>query len=192
MVWERNCPVIVMLANTVEAGMRKCHSYWPPIVGESVSINNLYRVTLVAEKSINSSLVERQFLLACLKSNENVRTISQLHYVSWPDHSVPKSPLPILEMAKHYHNHPLRQRNGGPTLVHCSAGVGRTGTFCAIYTLLEMMRRDNGMNEFGTSDSLLFRLVESFRRQRPHMVEAHAQYAFCYEAFRYAHARKFS
>ena len=75
------------------------------------------------------------------------REIKQFHYTSWPDHGVPCHPLPVLSFIRNSASaNPL---DGGPIVVHCSAGVGRTGTYIAIDSLLQQARAKNEFNVYG-------------------------------------------
>ena len=125
MVWEQSVSEIVMLANEMEFGRVKVERYWPS-AGET-AIYGEYAVSTVCE-SVFCEYCIREISLKRAVGAE-CRTIYQFHYTAWPDFGVPSSPTFLLEMIGKMSNFAL-------IVVHCSAGVGRTGAFCAIYTAL--------------------------------------------------------
>ncbi|PIK46306.1 hypothetical protein BSL78_16838 [Apostichopus japonicus] len=101
-----------------------------------------------------------------------MQTVYQLHYTTWPDMDVPTDFIPITELIKHtklLHNH-----KKSPVLIHCSAGVGRTGTFISIYCLMEVIKTEREIN--------VFSFVETARKNRINMVQTEKQYNFIYES----------
>ncbi|KNC86006.1 hypothetical protein SARC_01807 [Sphaeroforma arctica JP610] len=107
---------------------------------------------------------------------EETRTIVQYYYKAWPDHGVPSSPNGVIEMLGAINERQEAQAGAGPIVVHCSAGVGRTGTMVAIDTAIKaVLDPKNGFVDFP-------RVILDLRRQRQMMVQSLSQYAFCYYA----------
>lgn len=146
-----------------------------------------------------------------------IREITQIHYTSWPDFGAPASPIHILGLVELSNQTqrastaptepprpmcPEEDENLRPILVHCSAGCGRTGTFCTVDSVIDMIKRQNKERKSGvlpmdtaTSSNddlkgswlvnedldLIEATVEDFRRQRISMVQSLKQYVLCYE-----------
>ncbi|MGH0188452.1 UNVERIFIED_CONTAM: hypothetical protein FKN15_030619, partial [Acipenser sinensis] len=102
-------------------------------------------------------------------SDSQHRTVKQFHYRAWPDHGTPRKPLSLLCL--------IRQANSwlsaGPMIVHCSAGIGRTGAFIAIDQLL------HAAEAAGRVD--VFQCIYNMRKQRKNMVQTEEQYVFVYD-----------
>ncbi|XP_037088770.1 receptor-type tyrosine-protein phosphatase mu-like isoform X2 [Pollicipes pollicipes] len=136
MIWQDKVRRIVMLTNLVEDGKRKCDLYWP----ESEPLQ-LPAMTIRREsETIFASYCIRTFSVAV---GNNTRTVTQLHYTAWPDHSVPMYPDSLAKF--------VRAMDGvsdgqAPTVVHCSAGVGRTGTVILIDAMHQMGRREQAVD----------------------------------------------
>lgn len=171
MVWEQNTPVIVMLTKLVEDKKIKCEQYWPE--GKALQ----YKDIVVTTVSVNeyTDYIVRVFVLYKINNPElGKREVRQFHYMSWPDHGVPSHPASILSFVRHVMGYMNNRRQEGPTVVHCSAGVGRTGTFIAIETGLRQIEHDQSLDVYGT--------VCRMRMQRNFMVQVEAQYTFVYDA----------
>ncbi|NXK56998.1 PTPRK phosphatase, partial [Chauna torquata] len=166
MVWQEKTSVIVMLTGLVEQNKTKCEQYWPEqeqVYGDfTVTLNNVRTTT---------SLVTRIF---CLKKAGCAlpRVVEQFHYLLWPDHGVPRNPAQLLCLVEMV-NKRGSEAPAGPVLVHCSAGIGRTGTFIALDFLLKMAKAEGKVD--------VFHCVQKLRQQRVSMVQTKEQYAFLYE-----------
>ncbi|XP_037980368.1 receptor-type tyrosine-protein phosphatase F-like isoform X3 [Motacilla alba alba] len=167
MVWQEKTSVIVMLTGLVEQNKIKCEQYWPEqeqVYGDfTVTLNNTWTST---------GLVKRIFSLqkaGCALP----RAVEQFHYLLWPDHGVPRNPSQLLCLVEVVNKRVL-ETPAGPVLVHCSAGIGRTGTFIALDFLLKMGKAEGKVD--------VFRCVQQLREQRVSMVQTKEQYSFLYEA----------
>ncbi|XP_056020375.1 uncharacterized protein LOC125670205 [Ostrea edulis] len=126
LVWQENVNQIIMLTNIIEDGKVKCEQYWPE--NDEPSTYGRLVISLQSVKDFaNYSL--RQITLSYQRE---VRSVRQYHFTGWPDHGVPET-LELVHFLKQVQSCDLYGQ--GPMLVHCSAGVGRTGTFIALDSL---------------------------------------------------------
>ncbi|ELT99890.1 hypothetical protein CAPTEDRAFT_124212, partial [Capitella teleta] len=163
MVWEQNVNRIVMLTNVVEKGVGKCTQYWPE--RNDMRCEN-FRIKFCSEDE-GSDSTTRQFELSKIGSQVVSRQLTQYHYTTWPDSSVPSDPKVVLKFLKEA---VLNAKTKNPIIVHCNAGVGRTGILIALDHLLEEADKDKGVN--------VFACVRSLRESRMCMVESLMQYQF--------------
>lgn len=181
MNWENNSSVIVMLTKEFENGRLKCDRYWPSAPSESLEFGHL-RLTLNKENE-GGELTIRTLTLENQKTKES-RLITQLQYTGWPDHGLPASTgafLEIVDLANR-ENH-----SKGPFVVHCSAGIGRSGTFITVHSNMEKMRRMKERSETGEIN--VVETILLLRKQRLGMVQTKEQEMFCYLALAEAASR---
>jgi len=169
MIWEQEVPVIVMVTNLIERSKKKCHQYWPSSVTQKYGD---IEVTIMLSDTF-SDYVIRKFSIKKTNSKEK-REVHQYHYLSWPDHGVPEFPSDIINLrCKVRKVFPIEQTDR-PILIHCSAGVGRTGTFICIDTMLHLAKQKQIVD--------VFNYVNFMRTRRIHMIQTEDQYAFVYRA----------
>ncbi|KAG0618217.1 hypothetical protein M758_4G047300 [Ceratodon purpureus] len=172
MVLQQRCPVIIMLTRIVDGSQNKCAHYFPKDENQSQT----YGQILVINKSFICSphgIARRIFTVQDTKSPEQPWTVVHYEYLEWPDHYVPPSTRSVRELIRASFGIPPQ---AGPFVVHCSAGIGRTGTYCAIdHTLRRILQGDLGAVDIENT-------VRQFRLQRDGMVQTTDQYRFCYEA----------
>jgi hypothetical protein len=103
--------------------------------------------------------------------------VTQIHFLGWPDHGVPEQPDGVLRLIRLVNREQGASDSSGPVVVHCSAGCGRTGTFCVIDSAIAILTatRDGSVD-------LVHQLTRHFRTQRCTMVQTSQQYWFCYVA----------
>ncbi|CAB4058545.1 PTPRG [Lepeophtheirus salmonis] len=147
MVWERNVHVVVMMTNLVESGKKKCDQYWPSSGSESYGP---IEVTLVGQE-VMSSYTIRSFRVVSSSSHRKStdspeRLVLQYHYTHWPDHGTPGNPLPVLNFVKK--SSASNRDTDGPIIVHCSAGVGRTGAYIFIDSMLKTTQIQRWVGSF--------------------------------------------
>ena len=135
----------------------KCHKYWPD--DKSVVVHGDIRIECQEELSLADFTI-RTFSLTKSQEKEE-RIVHQHHYTVWPDHGVPEYPTPLLHFVRKVTS--SNPTNAGPIVVHCSAGVGRTGTFITLCTQLQRIKTENIVDIFG--------FVQSMRRRRCYMVQ---------------------
>nr|XP_060478203.1 tyrosine-protein phosphatase non-receptor type 11-like isoform X3 [Panthera onca] len=174
MVHQENTRVIVMATREVERGRNKCFRYWPELHGRQehgrVCVCNL------AEHQAQGYCVwELQVWRP--DQGEPPRTVKHYQYFSWPDHGVPAEPAGVLDFLDQVNRAQNSMPGAGPMVVHCSAGIGRTGTIIVIDILVDIIRRQ-GLD----CDIDVPKTIQLVRRQRSGMVQTEAQYKFVYLA----------
>ena len=181
MIWQQHSPVIVMITNEVERGRIKCTKYWPD-VGES-GLYGKVRVTLLEENKMENYAV-RYFLLDYAGGTQDSRCIYQFQYQSWPDHGVPPDPSGILKFMEDINSKAKECKKAettrGPITVHCSAGIGRTGTYLMIDILIKLIEYQGWSTEIDIQRS-----IQSLRNYRSGMIQTEDQYRFVYYALQH-------
>lgn len=177
MLWENECAVIVMLTRLFERDRAKATQYWPEREGESRQFA-LFTVTLLRVKEVSSHLTLRKLRL---EKDGVARTVMHFHYTEWPDFGAPSSTQTIRDLVglmDVYKMHGKIAGLNGPIVAHCSAGVGRAGTFVAIHMCLEKMKHHH------TLEVNVAQTVMQLRKFRAGMVQTQEQYRFIYEVLR--------
>ncbi|XP_053738718.1 receptor-type tyrosine-protein phosphatase F isoform X1 [Synchiropus splendidus] len=167
MVWEQRSNTIVMMTRLEEKSRVKCDQYWPIRGTETYG---MIQVTMLDTVDLATYSV-RTFALYKNGSSEK-REVRQFQFMAWPDHGVPEYPTPILAFLRRVKA--CNPPDAGPMVVHCSAGVGRTGCFIVIDAMLERMKHEKSVDIYGH--------VTCMRAQRNYMVQTEDQYIFIHEA----------
>ncbi|XP_076078870.1 receptor-type tyrosine-protein phosphatase epsilon-like [Mytilus galloprovincialis] len=170
MIWQENVGKIVMVTQLKEGNREKCVQYWPDAVKDPRVVHN-YRLTMTKEKE-NTLFVYRLITISNNKdTSQTERSIHHFHFTQWPDHGVPDS----IQLVHFYRKVKLEDCDQlGPMVVHCSAGVGRTGTFIAIDALYENGKKVNFVN--------VMEYVQMMRKDRMNMIQTPEQYETVFEA----------
>ncbi|KAL9449442.1 hypothetical protein AB3S75_011386 [Citrus x aurantiifolia] len=172
MVIQYHCPVIVMLTRLVDNyKMVKCGDYFQAEDGPR-EFGNICIVTKWT-KTTETALVLRNLEVNYKEEDEPPMSVLHIQYPEWPDHGVPRDTLAVREILKRIYNLPP---NFGPIVVHCSAGIGRTGAYCTIHNTVQRIL----VGDMSALD--LANTVKVFRSQRIGMVQTMEQYIFCHQA----------
>nr|XP_033801316.1 tyrosine-protein phosphatase non-receptor type 4 isoform X3 [Geotrypetes seraphini] len=168
MTWEQGSSMVVMLTTQVERGRVKCHQYWPEPAASS-SFGN-YQITCHSDEG-NPAYVFREMTLTNTEKNES-RQLTQIQYIAWPDHGVPDDSSDFLNFVCLVR----KKRNGRdePVVVHCSAGIGRTGVLITMETAMCLIECNQPVYPLD--------IVRTMRDQRAMMIQTPSQYRFVCEA----------
>ncbi|XP_031233589.1 receptor-type tyrosine-protein phosphatase delta isoform X40 [Mastomys coucha] len=167
MIWEQRSATVVMMTKLEERSRVKCDQYWP---SRGTETHGLVQVTLLDTVELATYCV-RTFALYKNGSSEK-REVRQFQFTAWPDHGVPEHPTPFLAFLRRVKA--CNPPDAGPMVVHCSAGVGRTGCFIVIDAMLERIKHEKTVDIYGH--------VTLMRAQRNYMVQTEDQYIFIHDA----------
>ncbi|GFQ81296.1 tyrosine-protein phosphatase Lar [Trichonephila clavata] len=167
MIWEQRCATIVMMTKLEERTRIKCDQYWPSRGTET------YGVMYVSYTEVTelASYCIRTFHLQRIGFPEK-REVKQFQFTAWPDHGVPEHPTAFLTFLRRVQA--MNPMDCGPIVVHCSAGVGRTGCFIVIDSMLERLKHETTVDIYGH--------VTCLRAQRNYMVQTEDQYVFTHDS----------
>ncbi|XP_069594644.1 receptor-type tyrosine-protein phosphatase eta-like isoform X2 [Ranitomeya imitator] len=166
MIWEKNVRAVIMLTKCVELGKVKCEEYWPQrsarIYGNlSVSMN---------DENVLQDWTTRDFTLVDMKTRQS-KVVRHFHFTAWPDHGVPKATSVLIEFRNLVREYVTNDDSmHSPIVVHCSAGVGRTGTLIALDRVMKQIETESQIDVYG--------VVYDLRMHRGLMVQTESQYIF--------------
>ncbi|XP_074611759.1 receptor-type tyrosine-protein phosphatase S-like isoform X4 [Acropora palmata] len=163
MVWQENVTTVVMLTRLVEHGRTKCHQYWPEKAEtyRDITVTN-HKTETFADYAIRTFILQK-------KGTQERRQVQQFHFLVWPDKGVPRHATAVLALRRKVrmsHN----SNNKNPLVVHCSAGVGRTGAFIVIDAMLESIEKKKVVD--------VCNYIQLLRNNRISMVQTEEQYVF--------------
>ena len=133
-------PHLVLKKPTVFV-QNKCTKYWPDL--DQTQVYGKMHVLTVSE-TVNPNYIMRELLIHNEECEGEGRSMCHFHFKAWPDHGTPSDPGAVLGFLQDVN---LRQNstaathgdNVGPIIVHCSAGIGRTGTFIVIDMIINLI-----------------------------------------------------
>ncbi|KAH6933520.1 hypothetical protein HPB50_015893 [Hyalomma asiaticum] len=164
MVWQGNTRVIVMTTKEVERGKPKCVRYWPD-EGQTKDYGK-YCLQHISESS-NADYTLREFAMS---KNGETRSVFHYHFTAWPDHGVPSDPGCVLNFLHDVNQRQESMADAGPIVVHCSAGIGRTGTFIVIDMIVDLIKKQvDGSNDSG---SQMYPIVATYYVEESRNVES--------------------
>ncbi|KAI4563403.1 hypothetical protein MJT46_011012 [Ovis ammon polii x Ovis aries] len=170
MIWEQKATVIVMVTKCEEGNKNKCAEYWPSM-DEGSRVYGDVIVEINEHKRCPDYIIQK-LTVGNRKEKANGRAVTHIQFTSWPDHGVPEDPHLLLKLRRRVNA--FSNFFSGPIVVHCSAGVGRTGTYIGIDAMLEGLEAENKVDVYG--------YVVKLRRQRCLMVQVEAQYVLIHQA----------
>ncbi|XP_047145967.1 receptor-type tyrosine-protein phosphatase C isoform X1 [Hydra vulgaris] len=168
MIYQENIKIIVMLTNLIENEKEKCCQYWPD---EGTIKYSSVSVTLVKIDKTADYVIRLFHIQKIGGESENIRLVRQFHFVSWPDHGVPDYPTALLSLRRRVRRY---YTDDSPMLVHCSAGVGRSGCFILIDNMLDRIDDERTVD--------IFNYLQHLRSRRTNMVQTLEQYIFAHMA----------
>uniref|UniRef100_A0A7N6ATE5 Receptor-type tyrosine-protein phosphatase C n=1 Tax=Anabas testudineus TaxID=64144 RepID=A0A7N6ATE5_ANATE len=169
MVWEQQSSIIVMVTRCEEGNRVKCAQYWPSPERET-EIYEEFIVKLGSEDHCPDYIIRHLSLTNREKNSE--REVTHIQFTSWPDHGVPGEPHLLLKLRRRVNA--FKNFFSGPIVVHCSAGVGRTGTYMSIDAMMECLEAEGRVDIYG--------YIVRLRKQRCLMVQVEAQYILIHQA----------
>lgn len=170
MIVEQGCGVCVMLTNLEETGKIKCVKYWPE-AGQPKTFGNI-TVYLVKEKAYSDFMVRTLRAEWGEGEEQHTHEVRQYHYLLWKDFVAPEHPTGVLSFLRRILE--AYSHDQGPLLIHCSAGVGRTGTLVALDSLVMELDEEGHAS--------IFNLICDLRHQRNFLVQSLKQYVFIHRA----------
>ncbi|KAF8368746.1 hypothetical protein PRIPAC_86575 [Pristionchus pacificus] len=169
MIWQERVDCLVMLTRCIEHLKLKCAQYWPNELGTAIDYGPI-QVELVAVTEY-ASAIQRTFDVTM---GEETRNVTQFHFEDWLDAKGPENTQNLLDLVLKIKDH--QRGKSSPVLVHCSAGIGRTGVFIALWQLISTI----DTNPLEPID--VMGRVKRLREQRIKMVQSSEQYCSLYDA----------
>lgn len=174
MIWENQTNQIVQVTELQEPKGELSVPYWPEKKSEALSLDTGLKITMLDERWLLSDLHEKiQIRTFEIQKDGQKRVVTHYWYRNWPDNNPPGQMQTIAVLIDTVQREKVQSGSQAPILVHCHAGVGRTGVFIALYHLTQR-------SQMGEPSVKFFDLVASLRWQRPRMVGNPKQYAYCY------------
>ncbi|XP_044772282.1 receptor-type tyrosine-protein phosphatase C [Neomonachus schauinslandi] len=170
MIWEQKATVIVMVTRCEEGNRNKCAEYWPSMEEGTRAFGDV--IVKITEHKRCPDYIIQKLNITNKKEKATGREVTHIQFTSWPDHGVPEDPHLLLKLRRRVNA--FSNFFSGPIVVHCSAGVGRTGTYIGIDAMLEGLEAENKVDVYG--------YVVKLRRQRCLMVQVEAQYILIHQA----------
>ncbi|NWX15592.1 PTPRQ phosphatase, partial [Aegotheles bennettii] len=166
MVWETRAKTLVMLTQCFEKGRIRCHQYWPEDNKPVTVFGDIVITKLMEDIQIDWTIRDLK-----IERHGDCMMVRQCNFTSWPEHGVPETTAPIIHFVKLIRAN--RARDNTPMVVHCSAGVGRTGVYIALDHLTQHVNDHDFVDIYG--------LVAELRSERMCMVQNLAQYIFLHQ-----------
>ncbi|KAK5892962.1 hypothetical protein CesoFtcFv8_013302 [Champsocephalus esox] len=176
MIWEQCSRAVLMLNRIIEKGSEKCAQYWPTSEEHPMSFTDTGFVVRLLSEEDQSYYTIRVLALQNTMTGES-REIYHFHYTTWPDFGVPESPASFLNFLFKVRESGSLGADQGPAVVHCSAGIGRSGTLALVDTCLVLMDRRKNPSSVDIQKVLL-----DMREYRMGLIQTPDQLRFSYMA----------
>ncbi|XP_028281213.1 tyrosine-protein phosphatase non-receptor type 2a isoform X2 [Parambassis ranga] len=176
MIWEQCTKAVIMLNRVIEKGSEKCAQYWPTGEEMQMSFTDTGFVVRLLSEEDQSHYTIRELELQNTKTGER-RELYHFHYTTWPDFGVPESPASFLSFLFNVRESGSLDPEHGPSVVHCSAGIGRSGTFALVDTCLVLMGKRTDPSSVDIQKVLL-----GMRDYRMGLIQTPDQLRFSYMA----------
>ncbi|XP_053806943.1 receptor-type tyrosine-protein phosphatase C isoform X3 [Vidua chalybeata] len=170
MIWEQKATIIVMVTRCEEGKRNKCAQYWPSMENGTATYGDI--IVKIYESKTCPDYVIQKLHITNGRERTAGRDVTHIQFTSWPDHGVPEDPHLLLKLRRRVNT--LSNFFSGPIVVHCSAGVGRTGTYIGIDAMLEGLDAEGRVDVYG--------YIVKLRRQRCLMVQVESQYILIHQA----------
>uniref|UniRef100_A0A8C3TUN3 Receptor-type tyrosine-protein phosphatase C n=1 Tax=Catharus ustulatus TaxID=91951 RepID=A0A8C3TUN3_CATUS len=170
MIWEQKATIIVMVTRCEEGKRNKCAQYWPSMENGTATYGDI--IVKIHESKTCPDYVIQKLHITNGRERTAGRDVTHIQFTSWPDHGVPEDPHLLLKLRRRVNA--LSNFFSGPIVVHCSAGVGRTGTYIGIDAMLEGLDAEGRVDVYG--------YIVKLRRQRCLMVQVESQYILIHQA----------
>ncbi|KAK3096681.1 hypothetical protein FSP39_002326 [Pinctada imbricata] len=171
MVWEKSVTIIVMLTKCKEGSADKCEHYWPHTVNEPQQYGDVV-VNVISVSNMDKFDIN----IFHVTQGDYTRTVKHFQFLEWPDFSANVETGTVIDFVQTVRTH-ITPEMKGPAVIHCSAGVGRTGTYISVDYLLQFVRDKDASTEVDIFDWVL-----SMRKNRTSMVQVEKQYIFIHMA----------
>ncbi|KAM5156892.1 tyrosine-protein phosphatase non-receptor type 2 isoform 1-T1 [Mantella aurantiaca] len=176
MVWQQKSKAIVMLNRVIEKDAIKCAQYWPTPEDEVLPFRETGLCVKLLNEDVKANYTVRVLQLQNINTAES-REIFHFHYTTWPDFGVPESPASFLNFLIEVRNSGSLDSDYGPSVVHCSAGIGRSGTFSLVDTCLVLIEKRKDPSTVDIKQVLL-----DMRNYRMGLIQTPGQLRFSYMA----------
>jgi receptor-type tyrosine-protein phosphatase gamma len=175
MIWENQVSLIIMLCKCKEGGKSQSDQYW----SQELEVDN-YKVSQVHEEDMPGFLKKRTFKMVPCEGESQERIVTHYQWTGWPDHGTPsEEDVNVMEKLVEFIVEERAKNPFSPVVIHCSAGIGRSGTLVAIYNLDIILRE--AANNLDNVKLSVFGVVRRLREQRWGMVNTSDQYCFIYK-----------
>ncbi|XP_031152075.1 tyrosine-protein phosphatase non-receptor type 2 isoform X2 [Sander lucioperca] len=176
MIWEQKTKAVIMLNRVIEKGSEKCAQYWPTAEEREMAFRDTRFLVKLLSEDTKSYYTTRVLELQNLSTGEK-REICHFHYTTWPDFGVPESPASFLNFLFKVRESGALEVEHGPAVVHCSAGIGRSGTFSLVDTCVVLMAKRKDPSSVDIKSILL-----DMRKYRMGLIQTPDQLRFSFMA----------